>query len=66
LAESEARYAKRRREENRIAWAAYHRQQATRLRGVLEALIGYHIVEAQRYTADTNGHHHEEDVKAND
>ncbi len=30
------------REENRAAWCDYHRQQAARHRGILEALVSYH------------------------
>ena len=29
-------------EENRAAWCEYHRQQAARHRGILEALVSYH------------------------
>ncbi len=29
-------------EENRAAWCEYHRQQAERHRGILEALVSYH------------------------
>jgi len=40
--ESVQRFNARRREENRAAWCEYHRQQAARHRGILEALINYH------------------------
>ncbi len=40
--ESVRRFNARRREENRAAWREYHRQQALRHRGILEALISYH------------------------
>jgi hypothetical protein len=40
--ESVRRFNARRREENRAAWREYHRQQALRHRGILEALINYH------------------------
>ncbi len=57
--ESERRHAERRREENRAAWACYHRQQAESHRATLTDLIIHHQAEAERYTADTNGHHEE-------
>ncbi len=40
--ESVLRFNARRREENRAAWCDYHRQQAVRHRGILEALVSYH------------------------
>ena len=40
--ESVRRFNARRREENRAAWCDYHRQQAARHRGILEALVSYH------------------------
>ncbi len=40
--ESVQRFNARRREENRAAWCEYHRQQAERHRGILEALVSYH------------------------
>jgi hypothetical protein len=57
--ESCRRHAQRRREENRLAWCEYHEDQAARMSAVLEALIGYHNVQAQKYRE--NGHHQEED-----
>jgi hypothetical protein len=47
--ESERRYAQRRREKNRLAWAAYHEDQAARHRATLEALIGHHEAQAAKY-----------------
>ena len=38
-AESERRYAARRREENRAAWCRYHQDQAARHRAMLEVLL---------------------------
>jgi len=40
--ESVRRFNARIREENRRAWCEYHRQQAERHRGILEALVSYH------------------------
>jgi hypothetical protein len=40
--ESVQRFNARLREENRAAWCEYHRQQAERHRGILEALVSYH------------------------
>ena len=40
--ESVRRFNARIREENRRGWCEYHRQQAERHRGILEALVGYH------------------------
>ena len=47
-AESERRYAARRREENRAAWRKYHQDQAARHRATLEALATYHEGEAAK------------------
>ena len=47
-AESERRYAARRREENRAAWCKYHHDQAARHRTTLEALATYHEGEAAK------------------
>jgi hypothetical protein len=45
------RYNARRSEEMRAAWCCeYHRGQAVRHRGVLEALIASHEEQAERYT----------------
>jgi hypothetical protein len=55
----ERRYTQQRREENRAARCEYHEDQAARMSAVLEALIGYHNVQAQKYRE--NGHHQEED-----
>jgi hypothetical protein len=55
--ESCRRHAERRREENRAAWCEYHEDQAARMGAVLEALIGHHQAEAQRYRE--NGRHHQ-------
>ena len=58
-AESERRYTQQRQEENRAAWCEYHEDQAARMSAVLEALIGHHNAQAQKYRE--NGHHQEED-----
>jgi len=47
-AESERRYAARRREENRAAWRRYHEDQAARHRATLQALATYHEREAAK------------------
>jgi hypothetical protein len=47
-AESERRYAARRREKNRAAWCKYHQDQAARHRATLEALATYHECEAAK------------------
>src|SRR5215210_4486748 len=46
---SMAAYNARRREENRVAWCEYHRGQAERHRGILEALIADHERQAEKY-----------------
>ena len=46
--ESVRRFNARVRAENRAAWGEYHRDQAQRLRGVLESLIARHEAEAER------------------
>ena len=46
---SVAAYNARRREENRVAWCEYHRGQAERHRGILEALIANHERQAEKY-----------------
>jgi hypothetical protein len=48
----------RREQERRAAWASFHRAQAERHRATLEALIGHHQAEAQKYR-ENNGHHEE-------
>ena len=47
--ESERAHNRRRREENRLAWAEYHRDQAARHRAVLEALASHHEEQAKKY-----------------
>jgi hypothetical protein len=55
--ESERAYDARRLAENRAAWRnKYHRGQAERHRGVLEALVAYHEAEAEKH------HRHEGDA----
>ncbi len=39
----------RRHEENRAAWASFHRDQAECLRRTLEALVDHHEREAEKY-----------------
>jgi hypothetical protein len=51
-AESERRYAARRREENRAAWCKYHQDQAVRHRATLETLATYHECEAAKLQRD--------------
>ena len=46
--ESVRRFNARQRAENRAAWSEYHRGQAQRHRGVLEALIARHELAAER------------------
>ena len=46
--ESVRRFNTRRRAENRAAWAAYHQEQAERLRRTLEDLIAHHQTRAGR------------------
>jgi hypothetical protein len=46
---SVAAYNARRREENRLAWCKYHRDQAERHRAILEALIADHQAQAEKY-----------------
>jgi hypothetical protein len=46
---SVAAYNARIREENRLAWCEYHRDQAERHRGILEALIAEHQAQAEKY-----------------
>jgi len=46
---SVAAYNARRREENRLAWCEYHRDQAERHRTVLERLIAGHEAQAEKY-----------------
>jgi hypothetical protein len=58
-AESVRVYNAARERERRAEWAKYHRQQAERHRATLEALIGHHQAESEKYTE--NNRHHEED-----
>jgi hypothetical protein len=46
---SVAAYNARRREENRLAWREYHRDQAERHRAILWALIADHQAQAEKY-----------------
>jgi len=46
---SVAAYNARRREENRVAWCEYHRDQAERHRAILEVLIAEHQAQAEKY-----------------
>jgi len=55
--ESERRHAEQRRMANRLAWCAYHVEQAARHRAVLEALVGHHEEQARKY----RHHQREED-----
>ena len=50
-----AAYNARRREENRLAWCEYHRDQAERHRAILEALIAEHRAQAERYELGPKG-----------
>jgi hypothetical protein len=43
------RYNARRREEMRVAWGEYHRDQAERHRRTLQDLIAHHETQAERY-----------------
>ena len=52
---SVAAYNARRREENRLAWCEYHRDQAERHRAILEALIAEHRAQAERYELGPKG-----------
>jgi len=52
---SVAAYNARRREENRMAWCEYHRDQAKRHRAILEALIAEHRAQAERYELGPKG-----------
>ena len=52
---SVAGYNARRREENRLAWCEYHRDQAERHRTILERLIADHEAQAERYELGPEG-----------
>lgn len=52
---SVAAYNARRREENRVAWCEYHRDQAERHRVILEALIADHEARAEKYELGPEG-----------
>ena len=52
---SVAAYNARRREENRLAWCEFHRDQAERHRAILEALIAEHQAQAERYELGPKG-----------
>lgn len=47
--ESARRHDARLREENRLAWASYHRDQAERLSGILASLIAHHEEQVEKY-----------------
>jgi hypothetical protein len=51
----------KREQERRAAWCRYHEDQAIRHRATLEALIGHHQAEAEKYTENDGHHHYEED-----
>jgi hypothetical protein len=53
-AESARRYNRRREEENRQAWADYHRQQAQRFRALLEGLVSRHEERALALLEENN------------
>ncbi len=57
-AESARRYNRRREEENRQAWAEYHRQQAQRFRTLLAGLVARHEERALQLLegGDPNSH----------
>jgi hypothetical protein len=46
--ESERKYAERRREANRQAWASFHEEQAERHRATLQALVEHHEIQAAK------------------
>jgi hypothetical protein len=46
--ESECKYAERRREANRQAWASFHEEQAERHRATLQALVEHHETQAAK------------------
>jgi hypothetical protein len=52
---SVAAYNARRREENRLAWCKYHRDQAERHRAILEALIADHQAQDEKYELGPEG-----------
>jgi hypothetical protein len=52
---SVAAYNARRREENRVAWCEYHRDQAERHRAILEVLIADHEAQAEKYELEPEG-----------
>ena len=52
---SVAAYNARRREENRLAWCEYHRDQAERHRTILERLIADHETQAEKYELGAEG-----------
>jgi hypothetical protein len=53
--ESVRRYNARRREEMRVAWGEYHRDQAERHRRTLQDLIAQHETQAERYRNTPEG-----------
>ncbi len=57
-AETEARHAEKRREQNRASWAAFHRRQAERHRATLTDLVVFHEAQAEKYR---HHNHNEED-----
>jgi hypothetical protein len=46
--ESERKYAERRGEENRQAWASFQEEQAERHRATLQALVEHHEIQAAK------------------
>jgi hypothetical protein len=46
--ESERKYAERRGEANRQAWASFHEEQAERHRATLQALVEHHEIQAAK------------------
>jgi hypothetical protein len=46
--ESERKYAERRREVNRQAWASFHEEQAERHRATLQALVEHHEIQTAK------------------
>ena len=52
---SVAVYNARRREENRLAWCEYHRDQVERHRAILEVLIAEHQAQAEKYELGPEG-----------
>jgi hypothetical protein len=52
---SVAAYNARKREKNRLAWVEFHREQADRHRGTLEALVEHHATQAELYRLEEEG-----------